>query len=62
MFRGQAQGPLVVPARLIQNQRDVHIWLKLTGEVVEEHLHRARVRPRKRESKGVTRAGSAGGE
>src|SRR5215217_3454192 len=57
-----AQGPLVVPARLIENEHGVHIRRELAGEVLEEDLHRARVRSRQRKSKSLARAGSAGRE
>jgi hypothetical protein len=59
---GYAQGALIVPARLIENEYGVYLRREMTGEVLEEDPHRARVRSRQRKSKSVLRAGSAGRE
>ena len=51
-----------MPARLIENEHGVHIRRELAGEVLEENPHRARIRSRERQSKGLAGAGPAGRE
>ena len=54
------QGPLVMPARLVEDEHGMHVWCELIREVVEEDPHRARVRSRQSQRERLVGAGPAG--
>ena len=47
---------------LLSGAHGVHIRRELTGEAIEEHAHRARIRPRQNQRKRLVRAGLGGGK
>ena len=57
---GHVQSPLVMPARLVEDEHGVYVRGELMREVLEEDRHRARVRSRQSQSERLVGAGSAG--
>src|SRR3954467_5549405 len=56
------QGPLIVPAGLIQREHRVHTGLKLLSKVLQKDRHRVGTHPRQSQRESLVRAGPAGGE
>ncbi len=56
------QGPLVMPAGLIQHEDRVHTGLKLVSKVIQKDRHRIGIHPRQRQREGLVRARTAGRE
>ena len=57
---GHVQSPLVMPARLVEDEHGMHVWCELMREVLEEDPHRARVGARQSQRKSLVGAGLAG--
>ncbi len=51
-----------MPARLIEDEDGVHLRREVPRQVLQEHPHCARIRPRQRQREGLVRARPAGGE